>query len=365
MRILDRYILKSVLGIFLGCLLTFILLYVVIDVFSHLDDILKQKVPIMILAKYYLSFLPIIFVQITPICCLLSTLYAFGKLNRDNEVIAMRSSGLSVLQITRAVIIFALLISVFSFWINDKLVPQSLSITEKIKDQMDKGTQKEKQQPEIIINLSMYGARNRLFFINKFDFSTNTMNGITILEHDEKQNITRKIVAKKGVYSDGIWKFYNNITFDFDENGQIKGEPQSKEEELIAIPEGPLDFLAQRQRSEFMTIAQIDRYIWKLSKSGASSVINNFKVDLYQRFTFPFTSVVIVLLGIPFALTIKKRATGLYSLGLSIMVGFLYYVINAISIALGKKGVFAPFLAASFSHIITLAYSAYRIKTLS
>jgi len=130
------------------------------------------------------------------------------------------------------------------------------------------------------------------------------------------------------------------------------------------ISETPTDFLSQRQRSEFMSIAQIDNYIWRLSKSGAVSVINNFKVDLYQRFTYPLTSVVIIILGIPFALMIRKRATGFYSLGLSIMVGFLYYVVNAISIALGKKGILAPLLAASLSHIITLASSIYLIRKL-
>ncbi len=365
MRILDRYILKSVFGIFLGCLLTFAFLYVIIDVFSHLDEILKQKVTIIVLLKYYASFMPIIFAQVTPICCLLSTLYAFGKLNRDNEVIAMRSSGLSVMQIARTIIVFSLLVSAVSFWIGDKIIPSSLAVTEKIKDEMEKGTKKGKEkQPDIIDNLSMYGLRNRLFFISRFDFSTNTMYGITILGHDEKQNIINKIVAKKAVYTDGIWKFYHSITYDFTDNGQIKGEPRYAEEELVAIPEKPSDFLVQRQRSELMTISEIDNYIWRLSRSGANSVINNLKVDLYQRFTYPLTSVVIVLLGIPFALTIKKRATGLYSLGISIMVGFLYYVINAISIALGKKGVFPPFLAASFSHIITLSYSIYLIRKL-
>lgn len=115
MRILDRYILRSVLAVFFGCLLVFLFLYIIIDVFSHLDDILKQRVELLLLLKYYGSFLPIIFVQVTPICCLLSTLYAFGKLNRDNEIIAMRSSGLSVLQITKTIIIFGLVVSACSF----------------------------------------------------------------------------------------------------------------------------------------------------------------------------------------------------------------------------------------------------------
>lgn len=365
MRILDRYILKSIVAIFLSCIFIFLFLYVVIDILSHLEDILKQQAELPLLIQYYLLYLPIMFVQVAPFACLLATLYTFGKLNHNNEIIAMRASGLSIFHITKAVIIFGLIISLFVFWVNDRFVPQSLSLTQKIKEQMEQGIGKTKvKKEEVIVNLSMYGLRNRLFFVNKFYPATNTLEGITILEHDEQQNITKKIVANKGDYKDHLWKFYQCITYDFDRNGQILQEPRYFEEEIMTITETPRDFVNQRQRTEFMTIAQIDNYIWKLSKSGASTVIRNLKVDLYQRFSSPFTSVIIILLGIPFSLIMKRRATGLSSIGLSLVVGFLYYILDAISIALGKGGLFMPILAASLSHIVALFSSLYLIAAL-
>ncbi len=365
MRILDRYILKSVLSLFFGCLLTFLFLYVIIDVFSHLEEILKHQVSLNVLRQYYLAYIPIIFVQVAPIASLLSVLYTFGKLNRNNEIIAMRSAGLSIFQITKAVIIFGIILGVTIFWVNDKFVPQAAYITEKIKDQMEKGTKRaQEKENEVISNLSMYGLKNRLFFVNKFSLATNTMEGIVILEHDEHQNITKKIVANRGGYEDGLWRFYQSITYSFDENGQIISEPQYLEEEIMNIPDTPHDFLTQRQHPDFMTIAQLDDYIWKLSKSGAITVIRNLKVDLYQKFTLPLTSITIILLGIPFSVRMKKRATGLSSLGISIMLGFLYYVLNAIGIALGKSGIFMPVLAVSLSHILALISATYLIHTL-
>lgn len=341
----------------------FIFLYIIIDVFSHLDEILKQKTHLQILFQYYLAYLPIIFVQVAPVACLLATLYTFAKLNRNNEIIAMRSSGLSILQITKTVIVFGIIISLFVFWISDKFLPQSLSLTEKIKVQME-STKLKKQKSEIINNLTMYGQKNRLFFINKFTPGTNTMEGITILEHDDHQNVTKKIVANKGVYKDRLWRFYQCITYNFDKNEQNLVEQQYLEEEIMNIFETPHDFLTQRQRSEFMTIAQLDDYIWKLSKSKAWAIIRNLKVDFYQRFTSSLTSIIIILLGIPFSLKIKKRATALASIGLSIMMGFSYYVLNAISIALGKAGILIPILSASLSHLLTFAISVYLISIL-
>ncbi len=313
---------------------------------------------------YYLAYLPIIFVQVSPIACLLSTLYTFGKLNRNNELIAMRSSGLSIFQIAKTVIIFGIIVSVCVFWVNDRFVPSSTSLTENIKLQMESGakTTKDRKQ-EVIANLSMYGLKNRLFFVNKFFLTTNTMDGIIIMEHDEKQNIIKKIVANKGVYKEGKWIFYQCITYKFDENVQIKEDPKYLAEETMDIPETPYDFLHQMLRPDYMTISQLKDYMRRLSKSGATTVIRNLKVDLYQRFAAPLTSIVIILLGIPFSMIMRKRATGMSSVGLSIMVGFIYYVLNAVSIAFGKSGVLIPSLAVSLSHIIAFITAIYLIET--
>lgn len=365
MRILDRYIAKSVIGIYLSCLGVFFLLYIVIDLFANLNSILKQQVPIEIVINYFIAFLPIIFVQVSPITALLATIYSFARLNQNNEIIAMRAAGLSVWQITKVAIIFGMLIALVVFWINDRFVPTCLSATEKLRAQIERGAGKqEEKDKDIITNLSMYGMKNRLFFVNKFSLPAKTMEQVIILQHDERQNITKKIVAAKGVYEDGVWRFYQSITYNFDENGQVVEDPHYMAEEIMDISESPQEFLSQRQRAEFMTIAQLDDYIFKLSRSGANTVIRNLKIDLYQKFTVPLTNIIIILLGIPFAMKIKKRAAGLASLGIAMMMGFLYFVLSSIGLALGKGGYLPAMLSVSLSHIIMLVTSIYLIRSL-
>lgn len=365
MRILDRYILKSVIYIFLSCIFSFLFLYIIIDLLSNLDEILKHRATLMLLTRYYLSYLPVMFVQVSPFACLLSTVYTFAKLNHNNEIIAMRSSGLSIFEIAKNVLIFGLFISFLVFWVNDKFVPAALTENQKIKIQIEEGSGSHKAKKlEVILNLSMYGSRNRLFFISKFFPNTKTMEGITILEHDDNQNLTKKIVADKGTYVDGLWRFSQCITYDFDRNGQVIDEPSYFEEEIMAIPETPRDFANLRQKPELMDIHQMQDYIWRVSKSGATTVIRNLKVDLYQRFTMPFTSIIIILLGIPFSLMTGKRATGMASIGISIIVGFLYYILDAVFLAIGKSGLLMPFAAASMSHLIVLSTSLFLIARL-
>ncbi|MBU1727102.1 MAG: LptF/LptG family permease [Candidatus Omnitrophica bacterium] len=364
MRILDRYVSKSVLSTFFSCVFTFLFLYVIIDILTNLEDIIKQKTHIELLAQYYLANLPSIFTQVAPFTCLLSTLYTFGRMNHANEIIAMRSAGQSVYQVTKTAIILGFIVSLLIFWMNDKIIPRSMHKINRVREQIQENLKKTKQKKaDTFYNLSMYGSKNTLIFVNRFSAATNTMDGITILEHDEHQNITKKIVANRGVFKNHLWTFYQSITYNFDKNGQVIGEPDYFEEEIMSIPETPHDFITQRQRPELMTISQLDNYIWKLSRSGATSVIRNLKVDLYQRFASPFTSVIIILLGIPFALRLKRRA-GLSSIGLSIVFAFLYYMIDAISCALGRGGVLHPAVAVSLSHVIMFLSGLYLISHL-
>ncbi|MDD5477619.1 MAG: LptF/LptG family permease [Candidatus Omnitrophica bacterium] len=366
MRILDRYILKSIITIFFSCVFVFLFLYIIIDLLSNLDEILKHQATLALLARYYLTYLPIMFVQVSPFACLLSTVYTFGRLNHNNEIIAMRSSGLSIFGIAGNALLFGLLISLSVLWVGDRFVPSSSAENQKIKLQMDEGLAKNSKlkKSETITNLSMYGLRNRLFFINKFSLATKTMEGITILEHDQNQNLIKKIIATKGVYQEGLWRFFQSITYNFDQNGQIIDEPLYLEEEIMDIPETPENMASLRQKPEEMSIRQMQDYIWRLSKSGATGVTRNLKVDLYQRFTSPFTSLIIIFLGIPFSLMMRKRATGMSAIGVSIIVGFFYYVLDAVCLALGKSGLLMPALAASLSHIIVLSTSLYLITKL-
>jgi lipopolysaccharide export system permease protein len=219
-------------------------------------------------------------------------------------------------------------------------------------------------RPEIISNLSLYGLHNRLFVINKFYTDTYIMEGITVLEQDEHQNITKKIVAAKGEYKDGLWTFYQSITYEFNPNGSMRHDPRYLEVEVMAITESPQDFTSQGQKLEYMNIMQLDNYIWRLSKSGATAITRKATTALYQRFTSPLTNLIIILLGIPFALMMGRRASGLSSMGVSLAMGFMYFVLDAIFIALGNGGYLMPGLAASLSHLIALTFSAILIAKL-
>lgn len=349
MRILDRYINFSIFRIFFSTVIIFGLLYVVIDVTSQLDEFIDRKVPLPVLLQYYAAFFPTILVQTSSIACLISVLLTFSSLNNQNEIIVMRSSGLNFWQITRPALIFALLISALVFWMNEKLIPQSNQITTQIRnDNMILEVDRIRKKKEKIKNLTFYGLKNRLYFIDAFDSNSEELEGVTIIEHDEKQSILQKIVAWKGTWTGIAWKFHQCQVTEYDPSGtNLPLKVKVYQEKLMDIKETPNDFLKQRIQVASMNLRELHDYIDRFSRSGATRALNNLWVDFHQKIAYPIGNFVIVLTGLPFALLVRSRKGMTFtSIGIAVMVGFLYYVVNAVFLAFGKGGLFTPILAA-------------------
>ena len=351
MRILDRYISNSIIGIFISTIFIFAFLYILVDVFGNLEDFIEKKVRIETILKYYTSFLPIIIVNTSPIACLIATLFTYSSLNTHNEIIAIRACGMNFWQVARPALCLGIVVTALVLFINERFVPQSSLISEEIRESKIKITVGEKAtgQKPLIKNLTFYGQGNRLFFIDVFDPNTNEISGATIIGQDENQNLREKITAFKGKWTGIAWKFYNcQITTFISTLPNVPGEIKIYPEKLMDIKETPMDFLRQRLDITAMNIRQLKSYIKRFSGSGDIKTINNFKVDLHQKIAFPFRNIIIVLMGLPFALMVggKRKAMTFTSIGLALGIGFLYYVIDAVGLALGKGGALSPPLAA-------------------
>ena len=346
----------------MASILVFFFLYLLIDIFSNLGDFIEQKVAIDTIVNYYLSFLPVIFSQTAPFACLIAVLFSLGKLNNNNELMAIRSAGLDFWQITRPVIYFGLVVSAAIFAVNERIVPQALTASNTIRDEKMslKRTAREK---ETVHNLTFYGLRNRLFFIDTFNPNNNSLEGITILEQDKNQNLRAKIVALRGAWAKNKWKFQQCQIFYFDPNGQMNDRIEYFEERFMDISETPDDLLRQRIQVTSMNIRQLSEYISKFSESGATSILNSLSVDLNQRMAYPFSNLAIMLVGMPFAMMTKRRKGMTFTqLGFFLVIGFFYYVINAVSLAFGKGLILEPVIAAWLANIIFYVTAFYLIR---
>ena len=360
MRILDRYIIRSLALIFLACVFVFLSLYVVIDVFTKLDDFLKNSFDVGLVINYYLTFLPSIFVQVSPYCVFLATIFTFSRLNRENEIIAMRASVQSIWQITKHIMFFGAILSFFIFMINEKIVPVTQAIHEDIDEKIESSGSGGSAQ--IIKNIYFYGVGNRLIYAYSFQPKDNTLQQINILEQDNKQNVISKVIAERAVWKDNAWTFYKCLVYDYFRDGEPKHEPYYFEEKQMDILENPKKLLQQKKRIELMNTAQLSDYILRISKSGAVEILRDLRVDLYQKYASPFSCLVLIFLAIPFSFLTGRRHSGINSLGIFLATSFLYYLFSVVGIALGKEAILTPFFAVWLAPMIFLGLSIYLIE---
>lgn len=353
MKILDKYITKYFILPFLYCLVVFIVLYIIIDLFGHLDEILRQNIRIGILWEYYISMIPLIIMQTAPVASLISAIYVLGTLNKYGEITAMRAAGISIYRILMPFIYIGLAITILIFGLSEKILPDSMRKAESIKENyIDNADTGKSFNKKTIFNIALYGKNNRLIFIDNYDPSSNIATGITILEQDKKDNVTLKINAHEAKWSDGIWIFSNILMYRLDEKGMVAGSPEFFEEKIINM-EKPKDLVSKGTNYEYMSFMDLHNYIKNFSETSPK-LITRLNVDLHQKISIPFASLVVILIGSGFALRVRQRgkATALLGIGMSIVIGFIYYAFMASCIALGKNGALPAILSAHLANII-------------
>lgn len=350
MKILDKYLIREFLIPFFYCLFVFIFLYIIIDLFGHLDEILRQYVSVETLFTYYISFTPVILVQTMPISALLSILYMLGNFNRHNEITAMLASGISLYRLILPFLIIGLFLSFISLAINEKIVPMANLTSMTIKEEKIENNKNKTQNKETALkDVAFYGKEDRMFYVKNFNQKENSMSDIIILEHGSGKQLKSRITAEKARFEDGRWKFYNMVVYPIDESGQLTDGPVFYKEKIFDLPEVPGDFTHSNYQIEFMTFFELKDYIKRFKSSGYKPVKE--LVDLHNKIAFPLINFVIILMGIPFALR-SPRGGALMYIGASVGIGFLFYGLMAVNIALGKGGLLPPVLAAWITNIL-------------
>jgi lipopolysaccharide export LptBFGC system permease protein LptF len=124
--------------------------------------------------------------------------------------------------------------------------------------------------------------------------------------------------------------------------------------------EPPGYFKTDEPIAEMMTFGQLREYIDKLRASGANVVPQ--MVALQRKIAFPFVTIVMTVLAVPFAVTTGRRGA-MYGVGIGIVLAITYWIAMSVSGALGAGGVMSPLLAAWAPNIVFGSAAAYLVLT--
>ncbi|MFQ5903123.1 MAG: LptF/LptG family permease [Candidatus Binatia bacterium] len=175
--ILDRYLIRGFMRIFVITLLGTTALYLIVDFFDRVDNLLKTGTPLWTSIRYFLYKLPLLISRVFGFAALFSTLFSLGMLSRTQEITAMRSSGLSLRRISLPLLLISFLICIFTFFWNEALVPIFTR-----KSQYIYKTEVKKKQPRSLVGTKDIWMRGEGAFISvdHFDTKKGVLEGVSI-----------------------------------------------------------------------------------------------------------------------------------------------------------------------------------------
>jgi lipopolysaccharide export system permease protein len=336
MKILDRYLLREMLGPFFVGVVGFILVLVVDLLFTMADLIINKGVPFWSVLKLMVYKMPSLLVMTFPVSTLFGTAMALGRLAKDNEIVALRTSGVSLVRIAGPILMVGLLVSGVSFFTNEMIVPHANFVSNNIIRQIVY----KQPLPDVKENVFFKDARNRYYYASQVDDKSKTMEDIMVYEATGDR-FPRVIIAQTANFIGSWWLLKDGVIHKYDDRGYLKYSATFASMKLN-VSDDFLSFTEQKTPQD-MNRRELQNTIKALGQGGAGT--HALLTELYMKYSIPLTCFVFALVGIPFSLP-SPRSGRTWGLIVTIVFMFTFYVFASVFRSLGKGGVVTPVLAA-------------------
>jgi lipopolysaccharide export system permease protein len=358
LTIVDRYIAKNFLLFFAAGLVTFVTIFMAIEFTS--TSMRFSDVGMDVLLRYYEFYLPMIVNQLVPVGALVGTLFTLSSLNRNNELMALFSMGLSLARISLPILVLIGGISVVTFWVGDRIVPllaQKKNYVFYVEMKKKPGLYSTVKKNKI-----WYRSDNTIFNIRALNPDQGTAQGITLYYFDEAWNLVQMVKAKTVKMSNRLWNLEDGTVTLFDEETSF---PLTKEfaKKTLTMGEDLADIKSASPDAESMTVAELSRFIQKNKEAGLDTL--NYEVDMHGKISFAFAALIMSLMGIPFTVQKGRSGGNMLSIGIAIVTAFSYWLIFSASLSLGKHAVFPPIFAAWAPNVIMGGLATYLLLRLN
>lgn len=352
-KILDKYILKQVIEMFLMGVFVFTTIIFASDTFITLiKQIAKFGIPFKIAFIMILLNLPAVVVMTIPMGVLLSTVMTLNRLSLSSEITVMRACGIGLNRIAKPIFLFAIVMSLSSFFINETIVPvmthQSTKLALWALEQKHIPDGKENF---VFKETSEGGVLKRLFYVGVC--KKKTLYNVTVLDNS-KDGTIQVLQAREGKTSPKGWEFEKGAAYTIGNNGQVLNTTLFD----TSVVKFGLDLSkeANKNLAKEKNFGQLLKYL--ASTEILKTDRQKYMIELFDKIALPLTTIVFVLVGVPLAITPPRVR---YNRGFlfSILIIFAYYVVRALSISFGEAGSLAPFFAAWLPNIILTIWGTY------
>jgi lipopolysaccharide export system permease protein len=343
--ILDGYLLHEIVGPFLFAFGAFLLFWGLNIFFLAADYIINQHAPFFLVLRFVIFRIPQAIPMAFPFACLFAALLAMGRVMGDNEVTAMRTSGIPVIRIALSPLLFGVAMFAIAYAMNEWVAPASVDLSTRSFYQIIYHTDALPVEPQFFRKDPDTG---NTFYVGQVAPDNRTMMDVQIFKpakfgpwNETLQAKTASVQATSLVLHDVIDTRYNN-------DGFVSNQQHVKNI-TIGLPLGETS-------SQF--VSNVNNDPWTMSSKSLRTQVNalqsqgiggtamgNLQINLADKLAWPFACIIGVLVAVPLALRFGKRGRML-GISLSIVAFFVYYLMVSVAAAFGRNGALNPYLAA-------------------
>lgn len=372
MKKLDKYIFAELDRYFIGVILAFVVLMIGNTVYGFAEHIFNKKIPIVIITRILLFRTPAMFVLGFPLATLFAVVLTMGRLARDSEIIAMRTSGVSRMRIFAPVLMFAFFISILTLFINERIVPWANHESQKDVLVFIHSNIAETAKPNVFFRL----PGDMVMHASGYDESTGGLTDVLLIDIQghgflKVMKVKNAIITREEGYmpldvetkegketvdvSTGVthdWLYlYDGVSFEFNAAADLE-KTSSFSFVKKDVSRQYRKLLGEQLTPQEMNSAELASLIdqigdqFKDSKAGDA-----LETDFWFKFSIPAASFILGIVGLLFAVVSPRKEM---FLGIIYAIGMLliYWVIMTIARQHGRHGDMLPFLAAWLANIV-------------
>ena len=357
-RVLDLYIARKYLTVSVLSFVGFIGIYYIGTLIDKSERYTKGDASGSQLLEYLFYSTPQFIAYVVPLATLVAALAAIGGLTRTGELVVMRACGVSLYRAAAPILLLALVWSGGLFLLDDRVLAHANRRAE-VLDDIIRGN--EPHTVNVIANSNwLADKRNRIYYYSAFEIPRQTLHGLSVFEvSPETFRLSSHTLAPRVTFTDDQWHA--------DGGGWVQRFPTADSATRESLGERTLDLAAPERFSgmhndeaALMTFSELRRHIEEQRDSGFR--VSASRVQLQARLAFPLVTLVMALIGIPFGVTLGRRGA-LYGIGVAMILGCAYWLVNTFFLAAGQADVLPAALAAWAANLLFLALAAYAMLT--
>jgi lipopolysaccharide export system permease protein len=352
MKVITRYLAREFAQYFFLGLGGFSAIYLIVEFFERINVFLYNKATWPMMGAYFLNKFPSILFQVSPAAVLLASMITLGLMARHNEVLAMKSGGVSLVFLVHPILGVVILVFGAMLGLSEFIMPWANQNARAISDFII-----HKKKPVATFKQSQVWIHGRqsIYNFQLYHPDRNVLEGLTIYRFSPDYDLIQRLDARSAQWKEGKWVLSEASVTDFDR----KGVPARNyyPELTLSLPETPSDFQIAEKNPDEMNFRQLREYVQKIEQDGYDG--RKYRTAMHGAISFPFTVVIMACLGIPLALRSERGAGFARGIGYCIFISFIYLVVYSFILELGKGGTFPPFLAAWLGNFIFAMVGVY------